>query len=114
MLESIVRHCRHYSRHAVVPVMMLVISVNPSPDPTRRGSGYGGVLPVPSTPAPAAPTHVDPLLAQQRRDMRAARGRVLYTPGRGPEPERAKTAARTPCPDQRVGQARTPVPSPSS
>jgi hypothetical protein len=89
--------------------VILLIGVNATPDPTRRGTGFGGVLPVPVTTSPTAGAHVDPLLAQQRRELRAARGRVLYTPGHVPDADHAKVEgtraeARTPCPRQRIVQ----------
>lgn len=114
MIGSIERLCRLVARRPLVPAMMLVVSVNVTTDPTKRATGFGGVLPIPSSSAPTAPAHVDPLLAQQRRDVRAARGRVLYTSGRTPDTVRAKAVHRNPCPSQRIVQGRTPNTSPSS
>jgi hypothetical protein len=114
MIGSIQRFYRLLPKRHALPAMLLVVSVSTTPDPTRRGTGYGGVLPMPSSPAPATPVRVDPLLAQQRRDSRAARGRVLYAPGRAPEIAPAKNARTGPCPNQRIVQGRTPNTAPSS
>jgi hypothetical protein len=118
MIGSIERFRRLIPNRPLVPMMLLVIGVNTTPDPTRKATGYGGILPVPSSPTPAAPAHVDPLLAQQRRDMRAARGRVLYAPGHAPAAqtptEHARNEHKTPCPEQRVVQSRGPSASPLS
>ena len=110
-IERIWQAIPRYQRYQMVPVAMLMIGVLATPDPTRRPTGYGGVLPVPTTPAPAKATHPDPLLEQQRRDLRASRGRVLYAPGHGPAaastPAAAhkKVAPKTPC-TMRVGERR--------
>jgi hypothetical protein len=114
MIGSIQRLWHLVPKRPLVPAMMLMIGVNVSPDPNRRSTGYGGVLPVPATPAPAAAGHPDPLLEQQRRDMRAARGRVLYAPGRAPDAAPAKTAHKVTCPDQRIVQGRAARTSPTS
>jgi hypothetical protein len=106
MIGSIKRICRLLGTRPLVPVMMLAIGVH-TPDPTRRVTGYGGVMPVPGPSAPAAAPagRVDPILDQQHREARAVRGRVLYAPGHDP---RTSTAPRPvhkgPCPEQRVGQ----------
>jgi hypothetical protein len=118
MMGSIERIWRAVQKRPLVPAMMLVVSIN-APDPNRRGTGYGGVLPVPgpAANAPATASRLDPILDQQRRDMRAIRGRVLYAGGHAP---RDTSAARTaparkgPCPDQRVGQGRGPGAMPNS
>jgi len=118
MLGSIERIWQLFPKRSVVSAMALVVSVN-TPDPTRRETGYGGVIPVPGPAAPAttAPARLDPILEQQRRDTRAVRGRVLYATGHAP---RDTTAARTapvhkgPCPDTRVGQGRASTSMPNS
>jgi hypothetical protein len=110
MMGSIERIWRLFPKRPLVPAMMLVVGIH-APDPNRRGTGYGGVLPVPAPTAntPSAASRIDPLLDQQRRDMRAVRGRVLYAAGHAP---RDTSAARTaparkgPCLDQRIGQGR--------
>ncbi|MDB4874754.1 MAG: hypothetical protein JWM41_1200 [Gemmatimonadetes bacterium] len=118
MIGSIERLWQLVPTHQMVPVVMLVVGVTGSPDPSRRGAtGYGGVLPVPSAPHAAAPAKLDPLLEQQRRDMRAARGRVLYSAGRAPQAidaAQAKAAHKAPCPLQRVVQGRAARVSPTS
>jgi hypothetical protein len=98
---------------AFVPVVMLVVCVNVQPDPTRRATGYGGVLPVPGPNATAAAPSMnksDTGFVQGRRDARAARGRVLYAPGHAAHDTVALRDARTHktgCPVQRiVGQDR--------
>jgi hypothetical protein len=120
MAGSIERLWRLIPRHQVVPVAMLVIGVYVAPDPTRRPTGYGGVLPVPTAPA-SHTRRPDPLLEQQRRDIRESHGRVLYAPGRGPTTpapasaaSRAKTAQKVPCPIQRVGDRRSLRTSPTA
>ena len=118
MMGSIERIWRAVPKRPIMPAMMLVVSIN-VPDPNRRGTGYGGVLPVPgpSVSAPATTTRLDPLLDQQRRDMRAIRGRVLYAAGHAPRDTsavRTPPARKGPCPDQRVGQTRGPGGMPNS
>jgi hypothetical protein len=66
-------------------------------------------VPGPSATATAATTRLDPILDQQRRDMRAIRGRVLYAAGHAPRDTsavRTPPARKGPCPEQRVGQGR--------
>jgi len=110
MMGSIERIWRAIPKRPIMPAMMLVVSIN-TPDPNRRGTGYGGVLPVPgpSATATATTTRLDPILDQQRRDMRAIRGRVLYAAGHAPRDTsavRTPPARKGPCPEQRVGQGR--------
>jgi hypothetical protein len=110
MMGSIERIWRAVPKRPIMPAMMLVVSIT-TPDPNRRGTGYGGVLPVPgpSATATAATTRLDPILDQQRRDMRAIRGRVLYAAGHAPRDTsavRTPPARKGPCPEQRVGQGR--------
>ncbi len=115
MFRSIQRLARLIPRLPVFPVAMVVVGIHGNPDPTRRATGYDGVLPVPVTaPALMPARHLDPLLEQQRRDMRAARGRVLYSAGKGPDSTRARQAGKTPCPEHRVVQDRMAPSSPSS
>ena len=112
MIGSIEHLWRLIPKRPLVPVMLLVVGVSATPDPNRRATGYGGVLPVPS--APASPAHVDSLLQQQRRDVRAARGRVLYAPGHAPSMAEAKPARKRSCPEQRIVQGRSSSTSPNS
>jgi hypothetical protein len=119
VVGSIGRVARLLTKHQVAPVMMLAICVN-VPDPSRRVTGYGGVLPVPASsataPATTAPTaHIDPVVEQQHRDARAVRGRVLYAAGSThAQPQAPKTAPKAPCPMQRVVQGRAAIVSPTS
>ena len=93
---------------------ILVIAIYATPDPTRRPTGYTGVVQVPSAPTASKTPRPDPLLEQRRRDVRVSRGRVLYAPGHAPASNcqattpsatAAKNAQKVPCPMQRVGQA---------
>ncbi|MEO9034493.1 MAG: hypothetical protein ABI442_03230 [Gemmatimonadaceae bacterium] len=112
MVGPIERIRRLLSNRAFVPVLMLVVCVNTQPDPTRRATGYGGVLPVPGPSAMPSPssTKSDSAVVQNRRDVRAVRGRVLYAPGHAPHDTVALHDARahkTECPvQQRMGQDR--------
>ena len=117
MIGSVERVWRHMSVHPLVPIFMLVMVVRvPAPtDPTRRATGYGGVVPV---PVPATSSNVasrpDPILEQQHRDQRSARGRVLYATGRAPASTTAsRTVAKPQC-ERRVVQGRSPTTSPNS
>jgi hypothetical protein len=119
MVESIGRLCRRIVMRPLVPLMVVVVGAHSPGDPARRGTGYGGVLPVPgpSVPPPATTTRVDPMLDAQHHDVRIARGRVLYAPGH--EPSRATTSPsktrgrKGPCPEERVVQGRSTA-SPNS
>jgi hypothetical protein len=119
MVESIGRLCRRIVKRPLVPLMVVVVGAHVPGDPARRGTGYGGVLPVPgpSVPPPTTTTHVDPMLDAQHHDVRIARGRVLYAPGH--EPSRATTSPsktrgrKGPCPEERVVQGRSTA-SPNS
>jgi hypothetical protein len=112
MVGSMERIRRLLSNRASVPVFMLVICVNAQSDPTRRATGYSGVLPVPGPSATATPTtgKSDSGMVQSRREGRAARGRVLYAPGHIVHDTVALRPARshkTGCPVQHVvGQDR--------
>jgi hypothetical protein len=122
MIGSIESLCRLLARHSMVPVVMLVTGVNTTPDPTHRATGFGGVLPVPSSATPATTVRIDPLLEQHRRDVRASRGRVLYAAGHGPQgavqgavqAAPTKASHKAPCPNQRFVQARAASASPTS
>jgi hypothetical protein len=118
MVESIGRLFRRIVKRPLVPLMVVAVGVHAPVDPARRGTGYGGVLPVPgpSVPPPATAARVDPMLDAQRHDVRIARGRVLYAPGH--EPARATAATPTagrkgPCPQERMVQGRSTT-SPNS
>ncbi|MEP6491043.1 MAG: hypothetical protein ABJF01_00105 [bacterium] len=118
VVGSIERIVRLLTRHQVAPVMLLVVCVT-VPDPSRRVTGYGGVLPVPvpSTPAPTAAPRLDPVLDQQHRDARAVRGRVLYAAGSAPhaqQPQAPRTTPKSPCALQRIVQGRAASISPNS
>lgn len=119
MVESIVRRYRRIVMRPLVPLMVVVVGVHAPGDPARRGTGYGGVLPVPgpSTPAPATTPRVDPMLDAQHHDVRIARGRVLYAPGHEPPkatpPAPQANGRKGPCPQERVVQGRSTT-SPNS
>jgi hypothetical protein len=119
VVGSIERIVRLLTKHHVAPVLMLVVCVN-VPDPSRRVTGYGGVLPVPApaAPAPTAVLRLDPVLNQQHRDARAVRGRVLYAGGNGPHAQQQQSPpvqqAKGPCPLQRVVQGHAAGASPNS
>jgi hypothetical protein len=121
VVGSIERVVRQLTKYQVAPMMMLVICIT-VPDPSRRVTGYGGVLPVPtpSTPAPSATPRLDPILDQQHRDARSVRGRVLYATGVAPAtptahaPQPTHAAPKAPCPLQRVVQGRAAIASPTS
>lgn len=119
MIGSIERVRRHISFRPVLPLLVLVIAWRNPKDPSRKVTGYGGVLPVPAPTAPTQPTSAsarpDSILEQQHRDQRAARGRVLYAAGRPPQ---TTTAQRTdgpkpPC-DARVGPTRAASSAPNT
>ena len=116
MGRSIERIWQALPKRTTVSAMALVITIN-NPDPTHRPTGYGGVVPLPGPSASVAPVtgRVDPLL-QQRRDVRAARGRVLYAAGHAPKDTTSRTAQthKAPYPDQRVGQGRSSGSLPNS
>lgn len=108
MIGSIERGWRSLTRQSLAPVMLLVVGIHGPVDPTRRTSGYGGVLPVPAPAAASVATTTRPelLLDQQRRDLRAARGRVLYADGHAPQAASTRTEHKTQCPERRVVQNR--------
>lgn len=114
MIGSIERLWELIPRHPMVPVVMLVVGVHMSPDPTRRATGYGGVLTVPNTVEPLTANRIDPMLQQQRHDIRVARGRVLYAPGHASVAAAARAAHREPCAVRRVVQGRAGSASPNS
>src|SRR4051812_21161449 len=105
---SIERIWQALPKRTTVSAMALVITIN-NPDPAHRMTGYSGVVPLPGPAAAAAAPagRVDPLL-QQRRDVRAARGRVLYAAGHAPRDTASHTVPshKSPCPEQRIGQGR--------
>jgi hypothetical protein len=100
----------------LAPMMLIVVGAPAAhSDPVhRKGSGYAGVLPIPSSAATATATgtnrRLDPLLAP-RHDARAERGRVLYAAGHAPRDTaaaRSKAVHKRPCPEERLVQSRTP------
>lgn len=117
-MSGMIEHIRRrVPRVEFVPVIVLAIAIH-APDPTRRDSGYAGVLPLPT---PAASTTVaaaklDPLL-ERPREPRVSRGRVLYAAGHEPRTAESPRVARknaTPCAEQRVVQGRNPRTAPNS
>jgi hypothetical protein len=115
MIGSIERGWRSLTRQSLAPVMMLVVGIHGPVDPTRRTTGYGGVIPVPApaTPAVATTTRLEPMLDQQRRELRAARGRVLYADGRASQITAPRTERKAQCPERRVVEGRA-NPAPNS
>lgn len=112
MIRSIVSLQRRLSARSIVPLFIVITGTHAPSDPTRHptGTGYGGVLPVP-TPNGSILTgsRVDAMV-EPRHDGRVQRGRVLYAPGH--EPATAVAAAkarRAPCPERRVVQGHTPT-----
>jgi len=117
MIGSVERVWRHMGVGPLVPIFMLVMVVrNPSPtDPSRRGTGYGGVIPVPVSVGQAnTATRPDPISEQQHRDQRSARGRILYATGRAPAPTTAPRSVAKPQCDRRVVQGRSSNSTPNS
>ncbi|HTJ21401.1 MAG TPA: hypothetical protein VL383_03360 [Gemmatimonadaceae bacterium] len=115
MIRSILSLQRRLSARSVVPLFIVIAGVNAPTDPTRRptGTGYGGVLPVPTPAGPiAATSRIDPLL-EPHHDSRIQRGRVLYAPGHEPAAAVAVKAHKAPCPERRLVQGRG-QPSPNS
>ena len=112
MIRSIVRLQRRLSARSFVPLFIVIAGVTAPNDPTRRptGTGYGGVLPVPTpTGAILTSSRVDAMV-EPRHDGRVQRGRVLYAPGHEPSTAIAATKARkTPCPERRVVQGHAPA-----
>ena len=102
------------SAPVMIAMVAFVIGVRGQADPTRRNTGYGGVLPIPNCPPVSSPGRLDPSLGQLRRDGRADRGRVLYATGHAPKAAQASSARPTrkaPCPtaERRVSQTRSPA-----
>ena len=115
MIATIEQVWRRVMYRPLVPLALLVMVRVPA-DPTRRTTGYVGVLPVPATStATPALAHVDGPADQARRDLRAARGRVLYAAGHQPQAATQRAERKVACPsDHRVGQTRTAPSSPNS
>ena len=117
MIGSVERVWRHMGVRPLVPIFMLVIvGRNPSPtDPSRRATGYGGVIPVPVSAGPTnMATRSDPIPEQQHRDQRSARGRILYATGRAPATTTAPRSVAKPQCERRVVQGRSSNSSPNS
>jgi hypothetical protein len=115
MIRSILGLQRRLSARSIVPLFIVIAGVSAPSDPTRRatGTGYGGVLPVPTPAGPIAITsRIDPLL-EPRHDARVLRGRVLYAPGHEPAAAVTAKAHKAPCPERRLVQGRGPT-SPNS
>jgi len=117
MIGSVERVWRHMSVRPLVPIFMLVmVTGNPSPtDPSRRATGYGGVIPVPVSAGQAnTSTRSDPIPEQQHRDQRSARGRILYATGRAPATTTAPRSVAKPQCERRVVEGRSSNSSPNS
>lgn len=116
MIRSIVSLQRRLTARSFAPLFIVIAGVTAPNDPTRRptGTGYGGVLPVPTSASPIlTSSRLDPML-EPRHDGRVQRGRVLYAPGHEPATAVAATKAhKSPCPERRVVQGHA-APSPNS
>jgi hypothetical protein len=116
MIWSILSLQRRVVARTAVPLLIVIAGVTAPNDPTRRptGTGYGGVLPLPT---PAGPTasglHLDAMV-EPRHDGRVQRGRILYAPGHEPATAVAATKPhKSPCPERRVVQGHA-APAPNS
>jgi hypothetical protein len=92
MVGLIERIRRQIQARNLAPMMLLVIGVTGTPDPTKR-IGTAGVIAIPALPATPSSSHGDLLPNEGRRDTRAERGRVLYSSGHAPR-DTATAAAR--------------------
>ena len=110
-----IEQLRRWIRLPVASMFVAALVVGPAKDPVRRVTGYGGVLLVPAR-ARANAANRD-LSLDGRRDVRAARGRVLYSPGHVPaaaDTHVVRPAHRVPCPQRSVAQARSDAAMPNS
>ena len=114
MIATIEHVWRRLTRRPLVPFAMLVIGVRLPADPVRRGTGYVGVLPVPTSSSAATVAKPEQPVDQARRDVRAARGRVLYATGHAPQPASQHVERKETCTDRRVGQSKPSSTSPNS
>lgn len=120
MVGSIERLRRQIRVRTFAPVMLLAIGVPGTPaDPiAKRIGGTAGVIAIPATiPAPSTGTHADGLSSDTRRDARAERGRVLYSPGHAPRDTVtavARPIRKQACVDQQAVHARGRGPAPTS
>jgi hypothetical protein len=119
MVGSIERLRRQIRVRSFAPMMLLVIGVPGTPDPiAKRIGGTAGVIAIPATiPTPNGTSHGDLLPGDPRRDTRAERGRVLYSPGHTPRD--TATAATRPIRkqasvDQQAVHSRGRNPAPTS
>jgi hypothetical protein len=116
MVGSIERLRRQIRVRSFAPMMLLVIG---TPDPiAKRIGGTAGVIAIPATiPAPNATSHGDLLPGDARRDTRAERGRVLYSPGHTPRDTTSATTRpvrKQACVDQQAVHSRGRNPAPTS
>lgn len=110
-----IERLRRWIQVPAASLFVAVAVVGPTKDPVRRVTGYGGVLLVPGRAHANSPVH-DPLL-DPKRDARAARGRVLYSPGHMPaaaDTHVVRPARKAPCPQRSVAQARSESALPNS
>jgi hypothetical protein len=114
MIATIEHVWRRLMQRPLVPFAMLVIGVRVPTDPARRSTGYVGVLPVPTSTSPAAPARSEQPVDQARRDVRAARGRVLYAAGHAPQAAPQHAERKAACTDRQVGQSKPSSTSPNS
>ena len=121
MIATIEHVRRRLMRQSLAPFAMLVISIRVPSDPAHRTTGYVGVLPVPAptttTSSTARSERSDQPVDQARREtreMRAARGRILYADGHAPQATSQRAERKATCTDHRVGQNKSPSSSPNS
>jgi hypothetical protein len=109
MMRSMEAFRRQLFTRSVVPVLAVLVTVNSPIDPNRRasGTGYGGVLPVPTPAAPTATVARMDSLLDAHRETRTERGRVLYAAGHEPRATPSvKSRKQCPSPEQRLVQGR--------
>jgi len=115
MIATIEHVRRRLMRQSLAPFAMLVISIRVPSDPAHRTTGYVGVLPVPApTTTTSSVPRSDQQVDQAHREMRAARGRVLYAEGHAPQATSQRAERKATCTDHRVGQNKSPSSSPNS
>lgn len=106
---------RRLTQRPLVSFAIVVIAIKVPADPARRNTGSVGVLPVPASSVTASSVaHADQPMDQARRDIRAARGRVLYATGHAPQATSQRVERKATCTDRRVGQSKAPASLPNS
>jgi hypothetical protein len=115
MIATIEHVWRRLKELPLAKLAIVVIVVRIPADPARRTTGYVGILPVPApVAAPSSVAKNDQPVDQARRELRAARGRVLYAEGHAPPATTQRAERKATCPDRRVGQTKSSSTSPNS